>query len=276
MQERMVMIMKQKFMKVNLHSHTYRCNHADGTEREYVEKAIESGLKVLGFADHSPQIYPVPHKSGMRMKIEEAAGYAEVINGLKKEYERQIKILLGFEVEYYPLSFDNLCNALEPLDYDYFILAQHFTKNEFDGKYVGGSCNKEHLGYYVQGICQALDRGFFTYVAHPDLPPYMEDMDYYREQMTRICKKAKEKNVPLEINLLGMASGRIYPRKAFFEIAAEVGNTAILGLAAHEPNDFKRFEVYERALKFADEVGINLVDNNILLRSPKGEKMLTY
>ena len=45
-------------MIANYHTHTWRCRHADGTEREYVETAIEAGLKILGFSDHTPQVYP--------------------------------------------------------------------------------------------------------------------------------------------------------------------------------------------------------------------------
>ena len=47
-------------MFANYHTHTARCNHASGTEREYVEAAIKSGLKILGFADHTPYPFPVP------------------------------------------------------------------------------------------------------------------------------------------------------------------------------------------------------------------------
>ncbi len=45
-------------MIANYHTHTWRCHHAKGTEREYVERAIEGGLKILGFSDHTP--YPLP------------------------------------------------------------------------------------------------------------------------------------------------------------------------------------------------------------------------
>ena len=37
----------------NYHTHTKRCHHACGEDREYVEAAIESGLKILGFSDHT-------------------------------------------------------------------------------------------------------------------------------------------------------------------------------------------------------------------------------
>ena len=45
-------------MLANFHTHTYRCHHASGTDREYVESAIRAGVKVLGFADHSPYWFP--------------------------------------------------------------------------------------------------------------------------------------------------------------------------------------------------------------------------
>ena len=37
-------------MKYNLHTHSFRCNHAAGEDRDYVECAIKAGMKVLGFS----------------------------------------------------------------------------------------------------------------------------------------------------------------------------------------------------------------------------------
>ena len=62
-------------MIANYHTHTWRCRHADGTEREYVEKAIESGLKILGFSDHTPQVYPNGFVCPVKMLPEELEGY---------------------------------------------------------------------------------------------------------------------------------------------------------------------------------------------------------
>lgn len=262
-----------EILKLNLHTHTFRCNHADGKEREYVERAISAGVKILGFADHSPQPFPGGYVSGMRMRMSQIEDYVNTIHNLKREYAGQIEILLGFEVEYYPLCFENLCRSLVDVDYDYFILAQHYTKNEFDGKYVGVNCTLETFEDYVNAICTALDYDCFTYVAHPDLPKFKGDRDIYQAQMRRICEKAKEKNVPLEINLLGLGERRFYPRAEFWKIAAEVGNKAICGVDAHTPDNFDCNETYQLALKLAKEWGVEVLDD-ILLKSPKGEKKL--
>ena len=64
-------------MRYNLHTHTYRCNHASGTDREYVEAAIKAGMKTLGFADHCPQFFPNDYYSTFRMRPEAAADYVE-------------------------------------------------------------------------------------------------------------------------------------------------------------------------------------------------------
>ena len=37
-------------MIANYHTHTPRCNHAVGSEVEYVENALAQGLKILGFS----------------------------------------------------------------------------------------------------------------------------------------------------------------------------------------------------------------------------------
>ena len=103
-------------MMYNLHTHTYRCNHADGEDREYIECAIKSGIKVLGISDHCPQFFPnTDYYSHFRMKPELAKDYVESIRSLAREYENDIKILVGFETEYYPATYDKLIEFFKEL-----------------------------------------------------------------------------------------------------------------------------------------------------------------
>ena len=48
----------------NYHTHTWRCQHARGTEEEYVKAAIKQGFGVLGFSDHTPWPYESDFISG--------------------------------------------------------------------------------------------------------------------------------------------------------------------------------------------------------------------
>ena len=60
--------MENKILTTNFHTHTTRCNHASGEDRQYVEEAIKGGLKVLGFSDHSPYFFSGDYYSTFRMK----------------------------------------------------------------------------------------------------------------------------------------------------------------------------------------------------------------
>ena len=41
-------------VRVNLHTHTYRCKHASGTVDDYCREAVKAGISILGFAEHTP------------------------------------------------------------------------------------------------------------------------------------------------------------------------------------------------------------------------------
>ena len=90
-------------MLYNYHTHTKRCHHACGEDREYVENAVRGGVKILGFSDHAPYLFPdTDYYSNFRMGVDELESYAESIRALAKEYANDIRILCGFELEYFP------------------------------------------------------------------------------------------------------------------------------------------------------------------------------
>ena len=56
-------------MIANYHTHTFRCNHATGTDREYVEAAIRAGVKDVTIMDGR-----IPHAILMELLTDEGAG----------------------------------------------------------------------------------------------------------------------------------------------------------------------------------------------------------
>ena len=101
-------------MIANYHTHTYRCGHAQGEEREYVQQAIAGGIKLLGFSDHTPYDFfdSQPRNRPMRMMPEELPDYAESVRALAGEFRDRIEIHLGVEAEYYPRYFPRLLELL--------------------------------------------------------------------------------------------------------------------------------------------------------------------
>ena len=84
-------------MIATYHTHTWRCNHAKGTEREYIEAAIALGLKVLGFADHTPYPFSNGHQSGFRMRVDQFQDYCDTLTALRDEYADRIEIHIGLD-----------------------------------------------------------------------------------------------------------------------------------------------------------------------------------
>ena len=252
-------------MIANYHTHTYRCHHAEGSEAEYIENAVQGGLKILGFTDHTP--YGIPFPQPFRMTPEELPGYVQTLRALAERYRDQIKILTGVEVEYYPGHFPAHLDFLRENGVQYMILGQHFLGNE-TGEPSSARATEDVgiLERYVEQSAEGLRTGAFTYFAHPDLIHFVGSGDVYARQMRRLCEAAKETDTPLEINLLGIRDSRHYPDERFWAVAGEVGNAVVLGSDAHAPGDVCDSASERVALGLVKKYGLHLLDTIQLRR----------
>ncbi len=224
----------------NYHTHTYRCGHASGEDRAYIEEAIQAGITTLGFADHAPMPFPSGHRSGHRMPLNLADDYFASLSALKKEYAGQIELHIGVEAEFYPETFDLFWNYIKDYPLEYMLLGQHFIGREEDGLYSGSpSPDERKLARYVDNVIEAIGTGKFLYVAHPDLINFTGNDAVYYKEMMRLCQAAKAANIPLEINRLGYFEHRVYPCDRFFAIAGEACNMTVIGSDAHSPEVFR-------------------------------------
>lgn len=251
-------------MIANYHTHTSRCRHADGTDEEYIQKAIAEGVKILGFSDHAPYIYPNGYVSYYKMRPDEAGEYYSSLKALVKKYEDKIEIHIGYEAEYYPEiweeTFEFWKSASSP---EYLILGQHYATEEYvkDAVHSGTGTDKpEMLTRYVDLVCKAIEKRVFSYIAHPDVIIYRGASGHYEEEMHRLIKTACEYDIPLEINLLGIADGRSYPSGLFWDIASSYSPRVILGCDSHSPARVAVKEEILSALRFADKHKLNVVD----------------
>lgn len=248
-------------MIANYHTHTARCKHAEGEDREYVEAAIRAGIKTLGFADHCPWPFQDGYVSGIRMAPADLDGYFYSLESLRKEYQKELTIYIGFEAEY-DLSLNDAQEKLfsnYPLDY--MILGQHFLGTESDSFYTGSPNSDETiLQDYVNLTIQGMQTGKYLYLAHPDLINYTGPDEIYEKHMIRLCNYLKEKNIPIEINLLGLWTHRNYTSKRFLSIAKKVGNSAILGIDAHSPEQLLNTSAEKLGISLCQEFGLHLLE----------------
>ena len=250
-------------MIANYHTHTYRCGHAEGTERDYAEEAFRRGLRILGVADHTPyDFFDIgPRDRPVRMKPEELPGYADSVRALGEEYRGRMEILPGVEAEYYPKYFPRLLEILRSGGVRYMLLGQHFLGNEIGEPYCGKVLGDEQmLRRYVGQSIEALETGLFSCFAHPDLLRFEGDGALYDTLMRRLCRAARQTDTPLEINLLGIREGRHYPVERFWQLAAEEGNAVILGVDAHAPEHLLDTKTEETARRLAARCGLRLLD----------------
>lgn len=257
-----------RVMIANYHTHTWRCHHASGTEREYVENAIAGGLKILGFSDHTPVPFLGGYVSPWRMGMDQLEDYVDTVSKLKEEYKKDIEIHLGFETEYYPAYFQELLHIMEQYPVEYFLLGQHSLGNEAnDVVCVHATTEESLLVRYCEQTKEALATGQFTYFAHPDVMHFTGDTTIYENHMRDLCQYAKRLGIPLEMNLLGIWDKRFYPDARFWKIAGETGNQVIIGADAHQPEKVWNPQALEIARKMVEEYRLNLIET-VTLRKP--------
>ena len=249
-------------MIANYHTHTFRCGHATGEDEEYILQAIEAGFKELGFSDHAPFMFPDGRQSCHRIKLDMAQDYIDKLSALREKYRDKINIHIGFEMEFYPLFFNDMFAYAKNLGAEYLILGQHYTKSEQAGYAwsLGDGNTYETLKEYVDCVICAIESGKFSYVAHPDCCKYDISKAEYYDEMKRLCITAKEYDVPLEINLFGLAEGRNYPNEKFWEIAGEIGCKAIIGSDAHSPSKVYNYDIVKAAENIVKENSIILLE----------------
>lgn len=251
-------------MTVNLHAHTFRCRHATGTPEEYIKRAIQNGIEIMGFSEHAPFLFPDSFQSKYRLPVEEAQEYFNEINALREKYKDKIEIYIGFEMEYYPLYFNKMLETAKNLGAEYLILGQHAIYNEYpNGKYTTGLnlSTATDLTEYVNCIIKGIKTGVFTYVCHPDNIVANDDLEHYNTEMTRLCEAAKEYNIPLEINFYGIRDNRKYPDEKFWEIAGRVGCNVVYGFDSHDTASAFDGASIAAADKLVKKYNLNLIKN---------------
>lgn len=256
-------------MNTNIHTHTYRCRHAVGEDREYVISAIKNGIKILGFSDHAPFVFPDGYESGFRIPSNMTNDYTNSVISLKREFRSDIKIHLGFEMEYYPSHFKNMLEGVNRLGAEYLILGQHFINNEHPlGTPTSRSTDDPILlQNYVNGLSEGMASGVYTYVAHPDMIKFQGSDDIYLENMRKICVASKKYGIPLEINFLGLRDNRNYPNEKFWKLAGEEHVKVVFGTDAHSPDVFDDRTALKRAYDIVEKYSLDL-QNEIELVNP--------
>ena len=260
----------QLLTKSNLHTHT---RFADGkhTAEEVVLSAIDAGMDVLGFSEHS--FHPHPAVFGME-SFEQQESYQCEIERLKKAYADRIKILCGIEQD----SFSGV-----PVDvYDYVIGSVHYLY--LNGEYCPVDLSAKDIQDAIQkhfgGDPIAYARAYFEAVARVEEDTQCDIVGHF-DLLTKFDERASifdtsdpryikaglealdallEKDIIFEVNTGAMARGyrtTPYPAPIFLRRIAEKRGNVVLSSDAHN-KDYLTYS-FDKALQILKASGIGSV-----------------
>lgn len=253
-------------MKKDGHIHSPYCPH--GTPdffEQYIEKAIEKNFTHITFTEHAPLpknfIDPTPDKdSGMKQEL--LKDYLDELTKLKKQYENEITILIGLEVDYiegFEKETREFLNEVGPY-LDDAILSVHFLK--WENTYVCidfskeeylnfakkvGSIQKMYDLYYAT-VKKSIECDLGTFkpkrIGHPTLIhkfqlAHKETIDDSNEIIS-ILDLMKEKGYELDVNSAGFSKEfclEPYPPKQFINYAKSISLPLVFGSDAHCVSD---------------------------------------
>jgi len=247
------------------HSHNNLCRHAEGSIEDYIKRAIEMKLDLIGISDHFPyeylenslvSIYEIPYQE-YAMRLNEVDSYLSSIEKLKIKYNNEIQIRIAFEVDYFKSqeSFLNLQFEKQLDELDYILGSVHilhgksrlfaFDDRRFLSMYKEyDSIDNIYLEYYHKLQDMITSEEFdFNVISHFDLPKKYKKRAINKElvmnEVIKTLELIKKKDLTIEINTGGLRKEikEQYPSSEIIEEMYELGIPVLLSSDAHHPND---------------------------------------
>lgn len=246
----------------NFHTHTKLCGHAGVFElEEYIEHSRNNGITRIGFSDHCPFPRLLFTEENSRMFYDEIDYYIERVKTIKRD-NSDMEVLVSFEAEYDPLLEGYLRDLKSKVDY--MVIGQHFV--------LDASVDGDYPIKYADMVCKGIESGIFDLVAHPEIfllkrkELNYEEIDKFNSNILKayqmICLKAKEYNIPIELNLKYAKSigKEIIP---FWEIVSSMNLKVVVGLDVHDPSKLDTmFNLKDEVLSLLDGINLNFVKDD--------------
>ena len=262
----------------DLHVHTCY-SHGRDTPAAMYAAALERGLTLVGFAEHSPR------PPGFDYTRE----YREHLTRHLPDYEREVlalkaapregvnglcNVLYGMEMDWLDGQETFMPAACRARDFDYILGSVHFIGRwGFDDgaePWEGLSqeeCEALYTAYFAAWEAM-LRSGCFSIAAHPDLVKIFSvdrfhvwlDKPQSQAVLRRALSALGEAGMSMEISSAGLRKpcAEIYPAPRIMAIAAELNLPVSFASDAHRAEDvagdFARLAAYARSFGFAGHV----------------------
>jgi histidinol-phosphatase (PHP family) len=250
-------------MRVDYHTHHYRCGHARGELGEYVQAAIMAGLDEIGLSDHSP-IYHLgddPHsRPNTAMSQHELPNYVQEVLVVRERFAPQIKVRLGIESDYIHGLGEHYRRLWRQYPLDYVIGSIHWIDGWliFGRELPAGKGAEQVYADYLRLTQEAARSGAYDIIGHLDClktKGHIHDLAItpLLEETVRVLAEC---DVAIELNTSGWRKpecGDCYPRAELLARCRHYGVPVTLGSDAHEPGLVAGG--FDQALELLREVG---------------------
>jgi len=255
-------------MKVDLHNHTRFCCHAEGEMVEYVRAAIDKGIEIFGFAEHSP--WMPQEETKMALSYEEVPRYISQVRILQERFTNiknpLVKILLAMEMDFLPNKPELPRSFCEKYEFDYVIGSIHYIDNwgfdqETQIKPFKERSIREIYEIYFELVKQMVQSGIFDIIGHLDL---VKKFGYFPKEswddiQENVAKTIGESRMVVELNTSGMDKPvkEFYPGTAFLKKLKKNKAPVTLSSDAHSPKQVGRH--FKKAISLLKELGYESV-----------------
>ncbi len=211
-------------IKGDFHCHS-NWDGGENSIKEMIEKAISLGYNFLGIADHT-QTLKIENGLDEKRLIEQR----KEIDKINEEFKKQridFKVLQGSEVDILKDGILDINNeTLKTLDYVSISIHSNFKMD------------RESM---TKRIIKAMENPFVKILNHPT-GMILGKREGYEVDIEEVMKKAKEKNIVLEIN-----SFRSDLNCGLARMAKEMGIKLVIGSDAHNTKELEdmRFGVFQ-------------------------------
>jgi len=234
---------------IDLHMHTSRCGHAEGTIAEYVAAARAAGIATIAFTDHLPLPADVlardPHAAGYAMPEAELAAYVDDVLSIRESAAADgVEVLLGIEADLHPGNDEFVRGLLSRHPFDIVLGSVHFV----DGWAFDDPDRRD--GYadwdiralwerYFDDLISAAQSGLADVIGHADLVKkfgYVPEGDL-APLYSRVAEAFADADVAVEVNTAGLRKpcAELYPSSGFLRALRQANVPVTTGSDAHSP-----------------------------------------
>lgn len=244
----------------NFHTHSNFCDGSSSPE-DYVAEAIRQGFDALGFSSHSP----LPFENRFAIANDEKLlEYAATVKRLKTQYQGQINIFTGLEIDFIPGVSKSFRYFSDLAGLDYVIGGVHLIRRPemkelwfTDGplqetydkgmKLLFGDDVKMAVSAYWQQVREMIETQKPDVVAHLDKIKmhnknryFTEDEPWYDEQLDQTLELIVNAGTIVEVNTRGIYKGRsdeLFPGVKALKKIHQLNVPITLSSDAHRPEE---------------------------------------